>query len=776
MKKFSRLISILTAVLILISSITVTAFAAETITETTVIKSGRTYEIGSYRDLETLSVLVNENAYNCAGATFVLTNDIEINTEDSESKVLFMSFPDFRGTFNGNGHSIKGLYIKGCGLFESLTNATVTNLKLVDAYITMEDESSYPVGGIAGQINKSTISFCTFKGTVINGGDYTGGIAGRVLNGSKISNCKNHGVIFGKNYVGGIAGLADVKTTVERCFNYGATYGTGADKKGTLNFERPTRDIQTGQCGYSVNYVLYNKTGLLVLSGTGGTKDYITGVSSSVFAENEQIKYVIVEEGITTIGDFLFESCKNLEYILLPESIKSIGMGAFIECNSLREMKISDKITSIGEGNPATVAMFGFSFSPFGGCNQMMSFDVDKSNPNYSIGENGELYNKDKTKLVAYPSGNVSKSFVIPNTVTEILMGAIYGNTYLEEIYVPKSVKKAGWMSIMGCYGLKDIYYDSTEENWRKLNTSDKAFVGIFYLPKTATVHCTVCEHEKTEKGETVEPTCRYEGYTVYKCVECGHKFHSDYVNALPHKFVYDESLTASTAHEEGEIMERCENCNVLRKVKIEKMLAGYNTDAEYISGLNAGTSVDSFNSELSTAGFASFEINSTDDALIGTSSNVTFTYDDGNVESYEVILFGDVNGDGWYDGQDAVTVNMIANGMLTREQVGDAAYKAADCNHDGVIDEKDVEILNRAGVLLASIDQSKSNEELVETSAAYGEYLCLIDQNEIPSQEPSDEPIVEPTNPAEESNLWNIVITFITNIIKYVFSGIKLW
>lgn len=775
MKKFSRLISILTAALILISSITVTAFAAEAITETTAIKSGRTYEIGSYRDLETLSVLVNENAYNCAGATFILTNDIEINTADSDSKVLFMSFPDFRGTFNGNGHSIKGLYIKGCGLFESLTNATVTNLKLVDAYITMEDESSYPVGGIAGQINKSTISFCTFKGTVINGGDYTGGFAGRVLNGSKISNCKNHGVIFGKNYVGGIAGLADVKTTVERCFNYGATYGTGADKKGTLNFERPARDIQTGQCGSSVNYVLYNKTGLLVLSGTGATKDYVTAVSSSVFAGNEQVKYVIIEEGITTIGDFLFESCKNLEYILLPESLTTIGMGAFMECSSLREMKISDKITSIGEAHSSISKMLRVNISPYAGCTQMMSFDVDKSNPNYSIGENGELYNKDKTKLIGYPSGNVSKSFVVPETVIEFSMFAISSNEFLEELYIPKSVKKTSAYSICFCENLKNIYYDSTEENWEKLN-SKNASLNAFYLPGTATVHCTVCEHEKTEKGETVEPTCRYEGYTVYKCVECGHKFHSDYVNALPHKFVYDESLTASTAHEEGEIMERCENCNVLRKVKIEKMLAGYNTDAEYISGLNAGTSVDSFNSELSTAGFASFEINSTDDALIGTSSNVIFTYDDGNVESYEVILFGDVNGDGWYDGQDAVTVNMIANGMLTREQVGDAAYKAADCNHDGVIDEKDVEILNRAGVLLASIDQSKSNEELVETSAAYGEYLCLIDQNEIPSQEPLDEPIEEPTNPAEESNLWNIVITFITNIIKYVFSGIKLW
>ena len=143
MKRTGKFISILMAVLILISSVTITAFAAEQITESTVIKSGKTYEIGSYRDLETLSILVNENAYNCAGATFVLTNNIEVNNTDSDTKVLFMSFPDFRGTFNGNGYSIKGLYIKGCGFFDNLTNATVNNLKIENAYITMEDESSY---------------------------------------------------------------------------------------------------------------------------------------------------------------------------------------------------------------------------------------------------------------------------------------------------------------------------------------------------------------------------------------------------------------------------------------------------------------------------------------------------------------------------------------------------------------------------------------------------------------------------------------------------------
>ena len=82
-------------------------------------------------------------------------------------------------------------------------------------------------------------------------------------------------------------------------------------------------------------------------------------------------------------------------------------------------------------------------------------------------------------------------------------------------------------------------------------------------------------------------------------------------------------------------------------------------------------------------------------------------------VEEFTVILFGDVNGDGWYDGQDAVIVNMFANGMLTREQVGEAVWMAADCNHDGVIDQLDVELLNRAGLLLSKIDQNKLTKEL---------------------------------------------------------------
>ena len=53
----------------------------------------------------------------------------------------------------------------------------------------------------------------------------------------------------------------------------------------------------------------------------------------------------------------------------------------------------------------------------------------------------------------------------------------------------------------------------------------------------------------------------------------------------------------------------------------------------------------------------------------------------------------------------------------------------AADCNHDGVVDQIDVDLLNRAGILLSKVDQTKTAGEL-QTDSAYIEYLSIIDHS----------------------------------------------
>ena len=125
----------------------------------------------------------------------------------------------------------------------------------------------------------------------------------------------------------------------------------------------------------------------------------------------------------------------------------------------------------------------------------------------------------------------------------------------------------------------------------------------------------------------------------------------------------------------------------------------------KYIYGIDAG--IQSIKPYVYTdEGYTISEI--TAKQGFGTAAKVNLMLENDMVETYTVVLFGDVNGDGWYDGQDAVLVNMIANGMLTREQVGEAVWMAADCNHDGVIDQGDVDLLNRAGLLLSKVDQTK--------------------------------------------------------------------
>ena len=143
----------------------------------------------------------------------------------------------------------------------------------------------------------------------------------------------------------------------------------------------------------------------------------------------------------------------------------------------------------------------------------------------------------------------------------------------------------------------------------------------------------------------------------------------------------------------------------------------------------------------------------------IGTGSKIKLTNSYGDIiDEFDIVVFGDTDGDSIYDGNDAVIVSFLANGMLKKEDVGEAVYMAADCNHDGVIDNRDAEILNQAGLLLAEIDQTKTAEEL-STDSVYLEYQSLIDQTpETPTQKTEQNPPL---------NIIKVIVEFVKSIIS---------
>jgi hypothetical protein len=58
---------------------------------------------------------------------------------------------------------------------------------------------------------------------------------------------------------------------------------------------------------------------------------------------------------------------------------------------------------------------------------------VDSNNPNYSS-EDGVLYNKNKTVLIAYPKGKSGTSYTVPSSVTQVTGFAFTCPKYLQSI------------------------------------------------------------------------------------------------------------------------------------------------------------------------------------------------------------------------------------------------------------------------------------------------------------------------------------------------------
>lgn len=107
-------------------------------------------------------------------------------------------------------------------------------------------------------------------------------------------------------------------------------------------------------------------------------------------------------------------------------------------------------------------------------------------------------------------------------------------------------------------------------------------------------------------------------------------------------------------------------------------------------------------------------------EAGYGTGTKVQIASDpDGDGEydidtTYTLILFGDVNGDSFIDGQDAVVMRAYAASMLRVKGYNQYVGFAGDLNDDGTIGTSDAKMVENAGLYKEEINQGRVAEEPV--------------------------------------------------------------
>ena len=79
---------------------------------------------------------------------------------------------------------------------------------------------------------------------------------------------------------------------------------------------------------------------VLDLGGASVIEDYL-------FANDRNLRNIIIPEGVTRIGERAFNNCMNLETVVLPRSLRTIGKLAFMSCRALRQVEIPEGVEEI---------------------------------------------------------------------------------------------------------------------------------------------------------------------------------------------------------------------------------------------------------------------------------------------------------------------------------------------------------------------------------------------------------------------------------------------
>ena len=183
-----------------------------------IIEDDGSYTVTSADGLMNIAKLVN------GGKTDInITLDKDIDLTGKEWTPIGTGYSNkYTGTFDGGGHTIKGLTVttndQFVGLFGSIGYAgTVKNVMMEDVQITSNRSSGF-AGGVAGY-SDGTIENCSVSGSV-SGTVYVGGVVGAQWEGS-ITGCSSSATVKGTVNVGGVVGQTNGGATLTACYATG---------------------------------------------------------------------------------------------------------------------------------------------------------------------------------------------------------------------------------------------------------------------------------------------------------------------------------------------------------------------------------------------------------------------------------------------------------------------------------------------------------------------------------------------------------------------------
>lgn len=217
----------------------------------------------------------------------------------------------------------------------------------------------------------------------------------------------------------------------------------------------------------------------------------VTKIDNSAFSNCKSLESITLPQSVKEIGNYAFSSCDKLKHIVLPKGLKKIGSNAFTSCTSLVEIDLPEALAEIGPNAfkncrvleqvilPASLS--SLRINPFSSCGALKEYKVAEGSKHFTV-QDGILFSKDMTRLIACPISNNIGDYTVPATVKDIAAYAFYDCSRLTSIKMT-GVVSIGESAFYGCHNLVTVDFGTMLETLGKGAFYSDSKIESVFLP-----------------------------------------------------------------------------------------------------------------------------------------------------------------------------------------------------------------------------------------------------------------------------------------------------
>ena len=222
-----------------------------------------------------------------------------------------------------------------------------------------------------------------------------------------------------------------------------------------------------GTCGGNLSWTL-SDTGVLTVSGTGTMENYSELYPAPWYSHRNEIRTIILEEGVTSIGNRAFRELENVISVKFPSTLKTIGKYAFVNCTKLKMISFSEGLETIRE-------------SAFENCEALMSIRLPET---LKTLDRKAFYLCSSLKAVEVPAAVTSFGDLVFSYCTNLVTANIktsvdtlpiwtfYGCEQMTAVYLAENITSIGAGAFENCPKFFKLHYGGSEEQGANILTS----------------------------------------------------------------------------------------------------------------------------------------------------------------------------------------------------------------------------------------------------------------------------------------------------------------